>query len=133
MVIRGCLRGGKNFTEDVSLAVRRVSWSHKRARLPYHKDVVKSESLAQLGQVMGLRDKEVRHWLPTPGPKRVQSADRREIQSSSSRMLHPETAEGDGLPPQTDVHVAEMALHSVFAVRAMGILLRSAHQKGSTR
>ncbi len=38
---------------------------------------------------------------------------------------------GDDLPFQTDVPVAEMALHSVSPVRAMGILLKTALQKVS--
>ncbi len=63
--------------------------------------------------------------------------NRLEVQvGEKSSPLHPEllpgTAAGDGLPPQRDVPVAEMALHSFTAVRAMGTSLRSALQKGST-
>ena len=58
--------------------------SNEHARSPDHKELVK-ELLVQLGHWSCLRDREVRHRRPTPGHKRVRSADRREIQSSSSR------------------------------------------------
>ncbi len=35
--------------------------------------------------------------------------------------LSPGTAAGDDLPPQTDVPIAEIALHSTTTVRAVGI------------
>ena len=45
----------------------------------------------------------------------------------------PGIAAGDDLPPQTDVPLAEMALHSVTTVRVMGISPRIDLQKGSPR
>ncbi len=47
--------------------------------------------------------------------------------------LCPEIAGWDGLPPQTDISLVDMGLHSVIAARDMVILLRSARQKGSIR
>ncbi len=58
--------------------------SNERARSPDHKELVK-EVLAQLGHGSPPHDQEVRRRRPTSGPKRVRSADRRKIQSSSSR------------------------------------------------
>ncbi len=58
--------------------------SNEHARSPDHKELVKVV-LMQLGQVSRPSDREVRRRRPTPGPMRVRSADRREIQSSSSR------------------------------------------------
>ncbi len=58
--------------------------SNERARSPDHKELVK-EVLAQLGHGARSRERETHRRRPTHGPKRVRSADRREIQSSSSR------------------------------------------------
>ncbi len=55
-----------------------------------------------------------------------------EIQSSSSSRTPSRDSEGDGLHPQTDVPVAEMALYSVSGARAMGTSPVSARQKVST-
>ena len=58
--------------------------SNERARSPDHKELVK-EVLAQLGHGSQPREREVCRRRPTPGPTRVRSADRRQIQSPSSR------------------------------------------------
>ncbi len=71
--------------------------SSKRVMSPDYKELVKI-MLAQRGHGSRPRDQEVHHRWLTPGPKRVRSTGRREIQSSSSRT--PGTAAGDGLPPQ---------------------------------
>ncbi len=58
--------------------------SNERARSPDHKELVK-EMLAKLGHESRPRDREVHRRQPTTAPKWVRSADRREIQTSSSR------------------------------------------------
>ncbi len=104
--------------------------SNGRARSPDHKELVK-EVLAQLGHGSCPRDREVHRRWPTPGPMWVRSADRREIQSSSSRTPS-RNRHRDDQPPPTDVSVAEMAIPSATAARATGISPRTALQKGST-
>ncbi len=58
--------------------------SNECARSPDHKELV-NEVLPQLGHGSRPHEREVCRRRPTPGPTRVRSADRREIQSPSSR------------------------------------------------
>ncbi len=58
--------------------------SNECIRPPDHKELVK-EVLTKISHGSQPSEREVRCRRPTPGPTRVRSADRREIQSPSSR------------------------------------------------
>ena len=64
---------------DVSLPLRHAD---ERARSPDHERLVKGV-LAKFGHQPHTSGREGRYWLPTPGLKRMMSADRREIKPSS--------------------------------------------------
>ncbi len=73
--------------------------SNEGAKSPDHKDLGK-EMFTQLGHGSHPRDREVHCRRLTPGPKQVRSADRREIQYTSSRT--PSRRSHRGQSPSSD-------------------------------
>ncbi len=105
--------------------------SKECARSPDYKELVK-EMLAQLGHGSHPRDREVRCRWPTPGPKQVRSAYRREIQSFSYRTPSRDSHRGRSASSDRRSHSRDGPPQCFRCIRATDISLRSALQKGST-
>ncbi len=92
---------GKGITPgDVRLPLRCAFFADEHAHLTEQESLVK-EVLAQLGHRSWISSREVHHRLPTPGPKWVRSANRREIRPYS-RTPFMESCRGRSAP--TDRH-----------------------------
>ncbi len=106
--------------------------SNERARSPDHKELVKEVS-AQLGHGSRPSDREVRCRRPTPGPTRVRSADRREIQSSLSCTPSRDSHRGWSASLDRRSRSRDAPPPSATTARATGISPRNAPLRGSIK